>query len=578
MASSMKALLALVLLAAGARAQTAPNWTNHSRAISPNARDSHAMAYDSTHAQTVLFGGEYTTANTSFTFNDTWTWDGANWTDAMPKTSPPARKNHAMAFDSAHGQTVLFGGLSSTTASSHEYGDTWVWNGSTWTQMSPATSPPARDSHAMAFDSAHGQVVLFGGGTDQGDTWVWDGANWTQKFPVNTPPGRANGAMAYDSTHGQVVLFGGNNRGSALNDTWVWDGTDWTEELPVNSPPARFSHAMAYDSVHGQVVMFGGNGDLNDTWVWDGTNWTQESPQTSPQGRYLHAMAYDSLKDNVVLFGGLAPSLTGLSTMDVSDTWLWNGGATALADPAIVGVISASAFGGFSIVAPGSWIEIYGTNLAPDTRGWATSDFTNGDNAPTSLDGVSVSIGGQAAVVDYISPTQVNAQVPSENISPGTLPLTVTNGSATSAPINLMVNGAEPGLLAPASFNVNGTQYVVAQHADGTYVLPGPATTNSSPAQPGETIVIYGIGFGPVAPNIPAGEIVTIPNQLAGSLQIFFGTMATALPYFGLSPGLVGLYQFNVVVPPIADSDMVPLTFDLNSTPGTQVLFTAVQQ
>jgi trimeric autotransporter adhesin len=67
------------------------------------------------------------------------------------------------------------------------------------------------------------------------------------------------------------------------------------------------------------------------------------------------------------------------------------------------GVVSASAFGEFTSVAPGSWIEIYGANLAVGTQSWTVSDF-NGVNAPTSLAGTSVAIGGQAAFIDYISP------------------------------------------------------------------------------------------------------------------------------------------------------------------------------
>jgi uncharacterized protein (TIGR03437 family) len=74
-------------------------------------------------------------------------------------------------------------------------------------------------------------------------------------------------------------------------------------------------------------------------------------------------------------------------------------------------VVSASAFGEFTSVSPGSWIEIYGSNLAVDSRSWPASDF-NGVNAPTSLDGTSVTIGGQAAFVDFISPGQVDALVP----------------------------------------------------------------------------------------------------------------------------------------------------------------------
>src|SRR5438876_1061603 len=82
--------------------------------------------------------------------------------------------------------------------------------------------------------------------------------NWALKFSTNSPPGRFLHAMAYDAAHGQTVLFGGNNAGSDLSDTWMWDGTNWTQKSPANVPPARYGHTMAYDTVRGQVVLFGG--------------------------------------------------------------------------------------------------------------------------------------------------------------------------------------------------------------------------------------------------------------------------------------------------------------------------------
>jgi uncharacterized protein (TIGR03437 family) len=143
-----------------------------------------------------------------------------------------------------------------------------------------------------------------------------------------------------------------------------------------------------------------------------------------------------------------------------------------------------------------------------------------------------------------------------------------------------MVNTTEAGLLAPSSFKVGANQYVVAQHLDGTYVLPTGAIAGvtSSLAQPGETIVIYGVGFGSVIPNIPAGQIVTEDNQLSASLQILFGKKSAKLSYFGLAPSEVGVYQFDIAVPAVASSDPVPLTFNLSGVASAQTLFTAVQQ
>jgi uncharacterized protein (TIGR03437 family) len=144
------------------------------------------------------------------------------------------------------------------------------------------------------------------------------------------------------------------------------------------------------------------------------------------------------------------------------------------------------------------------------------------------------------------------------------------------------VNALQPGLLAPDSFQVNGKQYVVAQFGDGSYVLPPGAITGltTRQAKPGETIVIYGVGFGPVQDasgnDIPAGVVVTGLNHLARPFAMSIGGSPATLSYQGLATQFVGLYQFNVTVPNIPDNDFAPLTYALNGAAGTQTLFLAV--
>ena len=293
-------------------------WGQESPANKPSARYSHSMAYDLAHGQTVLFGGE----DANFKqLGDTWVWDGIIWTQKKPNTSPSPRSGFAMAYDSAHGQVVLFGGYTGSTF----LADTWVWDGNDWAQKTPITSPPARWLHAMAYDSAHGQVVLFGGqGLTQpylSDTWLWDGNNWTENSPAISPYPRQSPAMAYDSLHGQTVLFGGASS-AYFGDTWVWDGTKWIQKSPTTSPSPRYDHAMAFDSTHSQTVLFGGSDNtayFGDTWLWDGTNWTKQSPVSNPPGRILHALAYDASHGQVVLFGGQNNDI-------LNDTWIWEDG------------------------------------------------------------------------------------------------------------------------------------------------------------------------------------------------------------------------------------------------------------
>jgi len=242
------------------------------------------------------------------------------------------------------------------------------------------------------------------------------------------------------------------------------------------------------------------------------------------------------------------------------------------------GVVSASAFGEFSNISPGSWVEIYGSNLSATTRGWTGADF-NGGAAPTSLDGVSVMIGGRPAYIEYVSPGLINALAASD-AAIGPMQVVVSGPAGDSAPYLITVQPTEPGILAPPSFQISGTQYVTALFSDGqTYVLPVGAIpgVSSRPAKPGETITLYGVGFGPVTPNLLAGTTVSASNSLSNSLQILFGTTPATLSYSGLAPGSTGLYQFDVTVPNVPDNLATSLTFNLGGVAGIQTLSVPVQ-
>ncbi|MFA5794787.1 MAG: kelch repeat-containing protein [Candidatus Brocadiia bacterium] len=299
-----------------------PYWTQRiPTGTSPLARYQHAIAYDSVRGITVIFGGETGVSNNFILNNETWEWDGTNWSQRTPVTSPSARRNHAMAYDSVRGVTVLFGG-ETNNGINHE---TWEWDGTNWTLRTPVIYPSARYCHGMTYDSARGVTVLFGGYVSgiNNQTWEWDGTNWTQRTPVTSPSARYIHAMAYDSAQGVTVLFGGSggSGGEVLNnETWKWNGTNWTQRTSVTSPSARHGHRMAYDSARGVTVLFGGwNGSVYnyETWEWDGTNWTlRRMLVIYPSARSSHAMAYDSVRNVTVLFGGWVTSACNNETWE----------------------------------------------------------------------------------------------------------------------------------------------------------------------------------------------------------------------------------------------------------------------
>lgn len=255
-------------------------------------------------------------------------------------------------------------------------------------------------------------------------------------------------------------------------------------------------------------------------------------------------------------------------------------GAVTSPGPSIAALLSASAFGQFAQLSPGSWAEIYGSYLSTNSLTWSSA--FSGVNAPTSLDGTSVTIGGEKAFLSYVSPGQINLQVPS-GVSAGTQPLVVTTKAGVSAALPVVVNDVEPGLLAPGSFAIRGPQqdqYAVALFPDGvTFVLPVGAIPGvpSRPARAGDTITLYGVGFGSVVPDTPAGQVVPGINTLSRPFHLYFGAAEATVSYAGLAPGSVGLYQFNVVVPTLnAPGDQV-LSFTLGGQNGTQRLFMATQ-
>ena len=252
-----------------------------------------------------------------------------------------------------------------------------------------------------------------------------------------------------------------------------------------------------------------------------------------------------------------------------------------LPKPSSVAVIEASSFGAYQSLAPGAWVEIYGSYLAGQTRSWDSSDF-NGATAPTSLSGTSVMIGGQPAFISYISPAQINAQI-SPTVGTGQQPLVITTANGSSTTYAVTIDSVEPGLLAPAAFKIDGISYVAAVFSDGaTYVLPTGAIAGlpSRPAKQGDTITLYGVGFGPTTPSIPPGQIVQASNALISKFQVFFGNTSTpgTVTYAGLAPGNVGLYQFNVTVPKLpANNGYLPIAFELGNSFVGQSLYVAVQ-
>lgn len=325
-ASPTKAILLTAGAAIALSAQTV-GWVEVGYSTAPSARENSGIAYDAATRSTVLFGG----AAGQSIYGDTWIWNGA-WHATFPAASPSPRQGAAFAYDGAAGNVVLFGGSpTAPVGRGTAFGDTWTWDGFNWTQQFPPASPPARVWSQMVYDPATRTVVLFGGTNTPGgddsfsDTWEWNGVtrNWTELHPASHPSARTTNQIAYDSATGSVLLFGGvTSNLTPLNDTWTWNGYNWTRHFPASTPAPRNGPGMVYDEAFRAVVLFGGavgtccSDNLNDTWTWNGVDWTEIYPGNPlPPARDGQNMDYDPLRKVVFMFGGAGAG------GELGDTW-----------------------------------------------------------------------------------------------------------------------------------------------------------------------------------------------------------------------------------------------------------------
>jgi uncharacterized protein (TIGR03437 family) len=262
-------------------------------------------------------------------------------------------------------------------------------------------------------------------------------------------------------------------------------------------------------------------------------------------------------------------SFTGAYTFRVS---------AASNQPKITSVVTVD---GGPYIAQDTWVAINGTNLAPTSTPaagtiWSDAPEFAFGKMPTQLGNVSVTVNSKAAFVEFVcsattdpacSSDQINILTPLDSTL-GPVPLVVTTAGVSSAPQNVTLYPVSPAFLL-------WNQYVVAKHPDGSPV--GPTTLfpgSSTPAQPGETISLYAVGFGlPAAPLVSGSATQSGALPAAPVIQIG-GTIAT-VPYAALiSPGL---YQFNVTIPSTANGsdNTVSASYNGFSTPAGEFVTVA---
>ncbi len=216
----------------------------------------------------------------------------------------------------------------------------------------------------------------------------------------------------------------------------------------------------------------------------------------------------------------------------------------------------------------GGWAALFGTNLASATRAWAAADFADA-TMPLALDGTRVQVNGIGAPVAYVSPTQVNFQVPGR-VNLGAAVVQVLTPAGSSRPIPATIEDSQPSFFFTEA---GGIRWATAQHGDYSYLGQAPAT----PAKPGEVIVLWGSGFGQTWPPAFPGLVLTGPAPLAdsGGVSVTIGGRPAPIQYAGMT--VAGVYQLNVVVPDLPDGDH-PVAAEVNGRATRSAVYIPVRR
>jgi len=382
----------------------------------------------------------------------------------------------------------------------------------------PATSARLSGPHGLAVDAA-------------GNVYIADTNNY--RIRKVTPGGTISTVAGVGLPTGAAPL---GDLGPATNATFVpWD----VEVDPLGTIYISdwLGHRIRrVDAITGIITTIAGNGISG--FSGEGVP-SANSQVSSPAGMALDTQGnlYFADSGNNRIRKINAPPL-GLPTI-------------RFADPVVPSFMGKAGF------SSNTYVEIYGTNFSRSARIWGESDF-NGANAPTSLNGVSVTVNGKPAFIYYVSPGQININVPDEAFA-GSAAFQVKTSEGLSNVVTLTSSHVSPTMLTTPTFRIAGKQHVVAlttpdfaSYIGRPNMIPG---VSFVAPRPGDTVVVYALGLGPTNPPTQAGVKAVQNSTVILPLQVKIGNVDAQVPFKGLVQGTIGLYQLNIVIPNVAAGD-----------------------
>ena len=354
----------------------AAKWNPLTPATLPACANEGAMTWQSSN-NTILFTGAV--CADSVATEDTYEWDGTNWTKIDLTGFAGRYFGEALTFDPDHQNAVLFGGA---PAAGVLLAATYIYADKVWSAIGDLAYPVPRSLFTFVTDPARNVIYLYGGLNDAttffdfwtyqngqfrpqfdsnqpsdcalpvaafdtdrqkvvmlcsgSSTWEYDGTTWTQYDSTKTaPPAHRFSSLVYDQSLKKIVFFGGFD-GSYLDQTWTFDGSAWVQ-VKKNPAPSRSHTSMWYDPILKKTVIYGGLGRItandrltrySDMWSFDGTGWIEIKPATTPGMRYGAEIAVDPKTSHAFVFGGIRLDIDANANqvqVYANDMWEWDG-------------------------------------------------------------------------------------------------------------------------------------------------------------------------------------------------------------------------------------------------------------
>lgn len=287
-----------------------PQWwdvTGESRTAFPVEEQTQGT-WDAADGGVLFYGGD----NYASDLNGTWMYDAGQWTEISTHGNPGPLSGGSLAYDPETGYSVFYGGVTNGGTFNNT---TYYYSHGNWTAHDLAVNPPVQFEGQMAYDPALGGIVLFGGedlstSTVLAQTWLFSNGSWSNLDPATSPPARWYPQMAYDPALGELVLYGGfDGADNWLGDTWVFANGTWTSVSAsgLGVPPLGGGN-LVYDPDLGTLVLVGGINDVDQyqtgTWQFDGSVWSILAAIGGPHGHFAAIGVWDPLDHEMIIAGG----------------------------------------------------------------------------------------------------------------------------------------------------------------------------------------------------------------------------------------------------------------------------------